>query len=54
MLFYIAQLVLKSLVYEYMQDLEETNVSFTLKIFEKRPFIQRLFESIARLLSPLL
>ncbi|MGG2090078.1 cardiolipin synthase [Priestia aryabhattai] len=43
----------QKLVYEYMQDLEETS-ELHFKDFEKRPFIQRLFESTARLLSPLL
>ncbi|TYR79503.1 cardiolipin synthase [Priestia megaterium] len=43
----------QKLVYEYMQDLEHSSVLY-LENFEKRPLIQRVLESISRLLSPML
>ncbi|KSU86090.1 cardiolipin synthase [Bacillus sp. VT 712] len=43
----------QKLVYEYMQDLEVSS-SLHLDQFQKRPILQRVFESTSRLLSPLL
>lgn len=43
----------QKLVYEYMQDLEDS-AAIHLEGFEKRSFLHRLLESTSRLLSPLL
>jgi cardiolipin synthase A/B len=43
----------QKLVYEYMQDLEDS-AAIQLETFANRPILHRVFESASRLLSPLL